>query len=86
MTSELHSRFCGTLLGVAIGDALGASFEGFNRVAADDVARVQTASSPLSYTDDTHMTLGLAESLVDRGGFDGEHLAQTFARNYGDEP
>jgi poly(ADP-ribose) glycohydrolase ARH3 len=86
MTPELHSRFCGILLGVAIGDALGASFEGFSRVAADDVARVQSASSPLSYTDDTHMTLGLAESLVDCGGFDGEHLAQTFARNYVHEP
>jgi poly(ADP-ribose) glycohydrolase ARH3 len=32
------------------------------------------------------MMMGLAQSLVERGGFDGEHLAWTFLRNYEREP
>lgn len=81
-----HDRFSGTLLGVAIGDALGATFEGHSQVATDEVAQLAADSRPLCYTDDTHMTLGLAESLVARGGFDGEHLARTFARYFEEQP
>jgi poly(ADP-ribose) glycohydrolase ARH3 len=41
----------------------------------------------LRYTDDTHMTLGTARSLVERGGrFDGEHMAREFAAAYREEP
>ena len=40
----------------------------------------------MRYTDDTHMTIGMAESLVDRGRFDGAHMAQVFARNFNQEP
>lgn len=83
---DLHDRFCGTLLGVAIGDALGAPFEGMTTIDAEDVARLAAGARPLSYTDDTHMTLGLAASLVARGGFDGEHLAWTFAHNFAAQP
>jgi len=40
----------------------------------------------LTYTDDTHMTIGVVESLIESNGFDGEHMAQTFIRNYESEP
>lgn len=40
----------------------------------------------LTYTDDTHMTIGIAESLVESKGFNGEHMTQTFIRNYEAEP
>ena len=40
----------------------------------------------LIYTDDTHMTIGVAESLLENKGFDGEHMAQTFIENYEAEP
>jgi poly(ADP-ribose) glycohydrolase ARH3 len=40
----------------------------------------------LIYTDDTHMTIGIAESLIESKGFDGEHMAQTFIKNYEAEP
>jgi ADP-ribosylglycohydrolase len=33
----------------------------------------------LSYTDSTHMTIGVAESLVENNGFHGEHMAQTLS-------
>ena len=38
------------------------------------------------YTDDTAMTIGVAESLIACRGFDADHMAQTFARNHGAEP
>jgi len=40
----------------------------------------------LAYTDDTHMTIGVAESLIESKGFDGEHMTQTFIKNYEVEP
>jgi poly(ADP-ribose) glycohydrolase ARH3 len=41
---------------------------------------------PLRYTDDTAMTIAMAESLVARGGFDGPHMAATFAEHFFAEP
>lgn len=82
----LRDKFRGALLGVAIGDALGAPFEGALSVDESAVAELEKEPGPLRYTDDTHMTLGVAESLLERQGFDGPHMAETFARNYAQEP
>jgi poly(ADP-ribose) glycohydrolase ARH3 len=38
------------------------------------------------YTDDTAMMIGIAESLIAYEGFDADHMAETFARNYEAEP
>lgn len=38
------------------------------------------------YTDDTAMMIGVAESLIERRGFDADHMARTFAKNYHAEP
>lgn len=76
----LADRFRGALLGVALGDALGAGFEGSFSVPVDEFTR--RASGRLTYTDDTHMTIGVAESLVDQGGFDGAAMASRFAADY----
>jgi poly(ADP-ribose) glycohydrolase ARH3 len=35
-----------------------------------------------SYTDDTAMMIGVAESLIGKGRFDAEHMVQVFVRNY----
>jgi poly(ADP-ribose) glycohydrolase ARH3 len=82
----LQDCFRGALLGAAIGDALGAPFEGAPTVSLDKLERLLERPGPLRYTDDTHMTLGMAESLVACGGFDGPHMAETFARNFEAEP
>ncbi|MEM0359216.1 MAG: ADP-ribosylglycohydrolase family protein [Candidatus Hadarchaeales archaeon] len=66
----MRSKFRGCLLGCAVGDALGSSWGGFSG----------------RWTDDTHMTIALAESLLEKKGFDGEHLMQTFIKNYEEEP
>ena len=83
----LESRFAGVLLGTLLGDVLGAPFEGQpHEVVA---ARLGTTTADTAgwirrsrYTDDTQMTAGVAESLVERGGFDGEDMARRFAENY----
>lgn len=76
---DITERFRGSLLGLALGDALGAPFEGGlpERVAW----KLLGLGSPgvLRYTDDAEMALGCAESLVSCGGFDAEHLARTWA-------
>ena len=83
---SLRDRFRGAMLGVAVGDALGAPFEGIGMVHPAELRSMEAEPGPLRYTDDTHMTLGMAESLLERRGFDGEHMAMTFARKYHQEP
>ncbi len=81
----LRSRFRGALLGVAVGDALGAPFEG-SAPGSGSVLAAAAAPGPWRYTDDTLMTIGLAESLLERNGFDGVHMAARFAADYRAEP
>jgi poly(ADP-ribose) glycohydrolase ARH3 len=85
---ELRHRFHGCLLGQAVGDALGAPFEG---LPADYVywalgpvhELIQRPSSePLRYTDDTQMLIGAAEALVSDGEIRQEHLLARFVANY----
>lgn len=73
-------RFVGCMVGSAIGDALGASFEGLWR------PRLEGTSFQGRWTDDTHMMIGLTESLTTNKEFDGEHMAWTFVRNWEKEP
>lgn len=52
----------------------------------DYVATLDAVPGNLTFTDDTAMTIGVAESLLGCGGFDGHHMARTFARHYAAEP
>jgi poly(ADP-ribose) glycohydrolase ARH3 len=83
---KLKSKFLGCLVGTAIGDALGAGREGMGMSRSEDIVSLAEKLGQLIYTDDTHMTIGIAESLIENKGFDGEHMAQTFIRNYEAEP
>jgi poly(ADP-ribose) glycohydrolase ARH3 len=38
------------------------------------------------YTDDTAMMIGVAESLIENKGFNADHMAQVFAKNFEAEP
>ncbi|MBS7288482.1 MAG: ADP-ribosylglycohydrolase family protein [Candidatus Freyarchaeota archaeon] len=75
--AALRLKFRGSMLGTGVGDALGRPLEGgvFRLV-------VEQPEFDGRYTDDTEMMIGVAESLVEVGGFDGEHMARTFMRNY----
>jgi poly(ADP-ribose) glycohydrolase ARH3 len=79
---KLKLKFLGCLAGTAIGDALGARREGRGMSRREDIVSLAEKLEQLIYTDDTHMTIGIAESLIESKGFNGEHLAQTFIKNY----
>lgn len=83
---KLKSKFLGCLIGAAIGDGLGAWREGTRIAEKEDIASLAERAEDLAYTDDTHMTIGVVESLIQSRGFDGEHMAQTFIKNYETEP
>jgi poly(ADP-ribose) glycohydrolase ARH3 len=76
----LRDKFKGAILGCFLGDAFGAGFEGMT----SDRARLHlgTLSEKYrrTYTDDTDMTLALAESIVESGKVDPEHIAEKFSR------
>lgn len=71
----------GSLLGLALGDAFGAPHEGglVERAVWRLIGRQQ---GRLRWTDDTQMSLDLAESLVARGHLDQDDLARRFAASY----
>ncbi len=75
------------MLGTMVGDALGMPAEGLSR---DDLkeqfGRLDSLREgplpPGEFTDDTEMTVGLCESLVDKGEFDLQAVAQSMAHNF----
>lgn len=85
-SERCKSKFRGCLLGLAAGDALGAPFEGAWYTDAGQVWTSAAERPSLRYTDDTHMAIGTAESLIACGGFDGSHMAGIFIKNFDREP
>ena len=69
----LREQVTGVLLGGALGDALGAPFEGR---AADD-SRVLPSRGV--FTDDTELTLATCEAIVAARGLDPEAVAKRYA-------
>ena len=80
---ELKSKFIGCMIGCAVGDALGASLEGASPRGALKAGELKFSGR---WTDDTHMMIGVAESLIANKGFNGEHMAWTFIKNWEREP
>ena len=87
----IESRFEGCLLGLAVGDALGAPLEGMS---ADEIAqRYRNAQElienpppdELCYTDDTQMAIGVAETLVKCRRINERELVKRFVANYSPE-
>lgn len=83
---KLKSKFLGSLVGAAIGDGLGSWREGGKMARKGEIEYLSEKVKSLTYTDDTHMTIGVAESLIENKGFNGKHMAQTFIINYEAEP
>lgn len=76
----LRSKFRGSMLGTGVGDAVGRLLENGPPMLGEEEPEFDGR-----YTDDTEMMIGVAESLVEVGGFDGEHMAKTFVKNYDPE-
>ncbi len=77
-----QDQFAGCLLGLALGDAMGAPFEGgrLERFAWKLIGK--TGHGEMRWTDDTQMSVDLAESLIANGGLEVDHLAQQFGSGY----
>ena len=93
MTSTLarvtHDKVLGLLLGGALGDALGAPFEGAPTVDAAELAAQENSSNRLEHTDDTALAIVLAAHLSqhrDDGPLVADVLAREFAQAWRAEP
>jgi poly(ADP-ribose) glycohydrolase ARH3 len=87
-TATLSDRFAGCLLGLAVGDGLGAPYEGlaaqdiYNQVGTPDVIATNPRGETLYFTDDTLMTMGVAETLLEHGRIEGAELMKAFVAHY----
>lgn len=94
MKKNIADSFQGCLLGVAIGDALGMPAEGFSQAEIEQkFGKITDFVKPPpdglcshlnegQYTDDTQMTIAVAEALIERKGFDPLKIAQKFYQWY----
>jgi hypothetical protein len=83
-TEDLRARFLGTLMGLAVGDALAAATQERTRGNFAPILDL-TGGGPFAlpagaWSDDTAMALCLAESLLERGGFDARDQMQRYSR------
>lgn len=81
-----RDRMRGALVGLATGDALGTTVE-FRRPGTFPPVTDMTGGGPFDlepgqWTDDTSLALCLAESLVERGGFDARDQMERYLRWY----
>jgi poly(ADP-ribose) glycohydrolase ARH3 len=75
-------KFAGSMLGLALGDACGAPFEGgpVERIVWRLIGK--TSGGRRRWTDDTQMSLDVADSLIAHGRLDVDDLATRFAGSY----
>lgn len=81
---QFKAKFLGAMLGSALGDAIGELAVRYSTKGL--LLESLAASEELVYTDDTAMALGLAESLLEKGTLDQQHLGETFHHNLEREP
>jgi poly(ADP-ribose) glycohydrolase ARH3 len=75
----LQDKFRGAILGCFLGDAFGSGFEGMDPDRAMFHLSILSKKFARKYTDDTDMTLALAESIIQCRGIDPEDMAKQFS-------
>jgi poly(ADP-ribose) glycohydrolase ARH3 len=71
MRVDLKGKFLGGKVGSALGDAIGEL--AFRYPDRDRLIAVVEQAETLTYTDDTAMAIGLAESILEKNGIDSRH-------------
>lgn len=87
---KLKDKFIGCMLGTHVGDALGMPVEGYDyktiEVKYGEIREMLDARMGAgTYTDDTEMMIGIAESMVECKGFNGRDMADRFVKLYDPE-
>jgi poly(ADP-ribose) glycohydrolase ARH3 len=75
----LRDKFKGAILGCFLGDAFGSGFEGMHPDRTGFHMSLLSKIFPRQYTDDTDMTLALADSIIQSGKIDPEDIAKQFS-------
>ena len=78
----MQDKFIGCFLSLAFGDAICAPYEGgvIERSLWRMIGKIN--ANELRYTDDTQMSLDIAQSFINEGEFEQDKLAQEFSRSY----
>tara|TARA_B100000212_G_scaffold259224_1_gene199198 strand:- start:359 stop:1300 length:942 start_codon:yes stop_codon:yes gene_type:complete len=78
----LEDKFIGSFIGLSLGDALGAPYEGglIERFLWKFFSKTPTGK--MRWTDDTQMSIDIAETLIEKKKIDVNFLAQKFASSY----
>ncbi|HGY11476.1 MAG TPA: ADP-ribosylglycohydrolase family protein, partial [Desulfobacterales bacterium] len=84
MLIDQQDRFRGTLLGLAVGDAIGTTVEfqprGSFEPLTDMIGGGPFHLEPGQWTDDTSMALCLATSLIEQRGFDARDQMERYCK------
>ena len=82
--ADLPGKYLGGMIGSALGDAIGelAFFHPTKATLCTHLEKLET----YRYTDDTAMSIGIAESVVKTGSLDEQDLGETFRDNFKREP
>ena len=84
MDERLTHKILGGMIGSALGDAIGEL--AFHYRTRDLLCAQIDLHEPLTYTDDTAMAIGLAESIQRTGKIVSKDLGDTFSKNFFQEP
>ncbi|MDF1663356.1 MAG: ADP-ribosylglycohydrolase family protein, partial [Planctomycetota bacterium] len=86
MTVEFHDKMLGALLGCAVGDAMGAPFEGYwsfdipeQSILAEEF-QIFEGFPQGQFTDDTQLTLATAHGILESRSIDPEFIASHIGR------
>ena len=82
--TDIESKYLGGMIGSALGDAIGELAFLYRK--KENLCAQLDRLNVLRYTDDTAMSIGLAESIVGKGCLDQQDLGETFRKNFHKEP
>jgi len=82
--TDIKAKYLGGMLGSALGDAIGEL--AFRYPEKEDLCIQLNQLRKFRYTDDSAMSVGLAESILRKGCLDQQDLGETFRFNFHKEP
>jgi poly(ADP-ribose) glycohydrolase ARH3 len=82
--NNMKAKYLGGMVGSALGDAIGELAFRYHR--KGELCAQLDRLKELRYTDDTAMSIGLAESIIKKGCLDQQDLGETFKHNFRKEP